>query len=182
MSADNRTYVAIRTLPNNSGVFGYVAISMGDGDDTQWLNCKGHPIQTPIPSHLHVEHLKGHFQILEPKHPDVKKVWMILKNRRPLCTRNDSYGFYKTLYENVQQEMLAERNNTKCTHPFINKLLKFLEIDLKAIGVSDLKMFCRIKMLSILKKQIKSVLIEVPTQLRLIEVPKNWYLYRIFKF
>lgn len=32
---------------------------------------------------------------------------------------------------------------------------------MKAIGVSDLKMFCRIKMLSILKKQIKSVLIEV---------------------
>lgn len=128
MSADNRTYVAIRTLPNNGGVFGYIAITMGDGDDTQWLNCKGHPIQTPMPSNLPVEHVKGQFQVLEPKHPDVKKVWLALKNRRPLCSRNDSYDFYKTLYENVQQEMLAERNRAKCTHPFINKLLKFLEV------------------------------------------------------
>lgn len=34
-------------------------------------------------------------------------------------------------------------------------------MDMKAIGVTDAKMYCRMKMLSILKKQIKSVLRDV---------------------
>lgn len=57
MSADNRTYVALRHLPNNGGVFGYIAISIGDGHNTQWLNSKGQPIPTPEPSHLPVEQI-----------------------------------------------------------------------------------------------------------------------------
>lgn len=128
ISEDNRTYVAIRTLPNNRGVFGYVAITMGDGDETQWLDCKGNPIQTPTPSHLPVEHVKGLFQILEPKRSDVKEVWLVLKNRKPVCSRNDSYDMYKTLYHNVEQEMLIEGIKNKCNHPFINKLLECLKV------------------------------------------------------
>lgn len=129
-STDNRLYISIRTLPNDGGVFGYVAISIGEVDDAQWVNSKGQPIETLVPTDLPVKQIKCRFQApVVPAQCDVKKVWYVLKNRKPLTLRNDSYKFYKMLYENVQQEMVAERNKIKCTHPFINKLLKFLEVN-----------------------------------------------------
>ncbi|XP_022164182.1 uncharacterized protein LOC111029480 isoform X2 [Myzus persicae] len=166
ISSDNRTYVAIRTLPNSGGVFGYIAITMGDGIDPQWLDCNGDPICTPEPFNLHVEQVKSDvpLECLAYDETDAKQVWAVLKNRRSICLRNEFYDFYKTLYETVQQEMVAEASTCvprKCSHPFINKLLEFLVVDLKAIGVSDLQIFNRIKMLSILKKQIKSVICEI---------------------
>ncbi|XP_060845323.1 uncharacterized protein LOC132924898 [Rhopalosiphum padi] len=165
MSADNRTYVAIRTLPNGGGIFGYIAISMGDGKDTQWLDCKGKPMSTPVPYNLRVEQIKSDVQqesMLEET--DAKQVWDVLRSRKSICLRNEFYDFYKTLYEDVQQEMVAEADTCvirKCSHPFINKLLEYLVVDLKAIGVSDLQIFNKIKLLSILKKQIKSVICQI---------------------
>jgi len=131
MSADNRTYIAIKTLPNNSGVFGYIAITMGDEEDTpQWLNSKGCPIVTPVPSitNLPVLQAKNHYQAPVNIQHNIKKVWHILKNRKSLCLRNDSLNFFKMLYENVEQEMLDIKNTNECNHPFIKKLLKFLEV------------------------------------------------------
>lgn len=132
MSADNRTYIAIKTLPNNSGVFGYIAISMGDGDYIpQWLNSKGCPIVTPIPSNsnLPVLQTEDHHEISEhDDQHDSKKVWYVLKDRRSLCLRNSSLEFYKMLYSNVEQEILEVKNTNECNHPFIRKLLKFLEV------------------------------------------------------
>lgn len=132
LSEDNRTYIAIRTLPNDGGVFGYVAISMGDVDDTKWLDACGQPICTPIPSGLHLPvelHTDEEQPSFCPKRPEVKKVWLVLKNRGPICLRNDSYEFYKALYNNVEQEMLSVRRNDPCTHPYINKLLEYLEVN-----------------------------------------------------
>lgn len=130
MSTDNRTYVAIRTLPNG-GLFGYIAVTVGDGDDALWLNSKGCPITTPVPSDLPVEQIKSQPQ--PPEIPicsssEIKMVWNTLKNRRPTDLRIHSYEFYKMLYATVEQEIMAETYLQKCTHPFINKLLKFLEV------------------------------------------------------
>ncbi|VVC40288.1 Domain of unknown function DUF4485 [Cinara cedri] len=172
-STDNRLYVAIRNLPHEVGAFGYVAVSIGEVDDTQWLNSKGEPIETLIPTDLPVKQIACRFQApVVPTQCDVKKVWYALKHRRPLTLRNYSYEFYKMLYENVQQEMLAERNKIKCTHPYINKLLKFLEIDMKAIGIHDAKMFCRLKLLSILKKQIKYLISEIENRFETLETAR----------
>lgn len=143
VSEDNRTYIAIRTLPNDGGVFGYVAISMGDVDDTKWLNSCGQPICTPIPSNLHLRVEQDDPDRLTQtpldKRTDIKRVWLILKNRGPICLRNDSYDFYKVLYETIEQEMLALRNNDKCTHPYINKLLEYLEVNFVYSVVSYLQ-------------------------------------------
>lgn len=131
VSADTRTYIALRTLPNNGGVFGYIAITMGEGRDTQWLDSKGQPIPTPVPTYLRVEQIKKDFEEEKEEEcnlSDAKLVWNVLQDRSALRLRSGSFKFYKTLYDNVEQEMLAEKNNTKCTHPFINKLLKFLEV------------------------------------------------------
>lgn len=140
ISADNRTYVAIRTLPNSGGVFGYIAITMGDGDEPKWLDCNGKPICTPVPFNLRVEQVKTDIQLkcLAYDETDAKQVWSVLNNRKSICLRNEFYDFYKTLYENVQQEMVAEANTCvvrKCSHPFINKLLEFLVVS----NNSDLK-------------------------------------------
>ncbi|CAI6364490.1 unnamed protein product [Macrosiphum euphorbiae] len=166
LSTDNRTYVAIRTLPNSGGVFGYIAITMGDGVEPQWLDCNGKPICTPVPFNLSVEYMKADIDLecLEYDETDAKQVWMVLNNRKSICLRNEFYDFYKTLYESVQQEMVAEADSCvirKCKHPFINKLLEYLVVDLKAIGMTDLEIFNRIRLLSVLKKQIKSVICEI---------------------
>ncbi|KAF0765602.1 DUF4485 domain-containing protein [Aphis craccivora] len=166
MSADNRTYVAIRTLPNGGGLFGYIAITMGDGKDTQWLDSNGKPIPTPVPYNLRVEQIKSDAQQESAfeEETDAKQVWSVLRSRKSICLRNEFYDFYKTLYEDVQQEMIAEADTCvirKCAHPFITKLLEYLVVDLKAIGVSDLQIFNKINLLSILKKQIKSVICQI---------------------
>jgi len=139
ISADNRTYIAIRTLPNSGGVFGYLAITMGDTDEPQWLDCNGKPICTPVPFNLHVEQVKTDVQLecLAYDETDAKQVWSILNNRKSICLRNEFYDFFKTLYENVQQEMVAEANTCvvrKCSHPFINKLLEFLVVSIRIIN------------------------------------------------
>lgn len=134
LSADNRTYTALRHLPNNGGVFGYIAISIGDGRDTQWLNSKGQPIPTPVPaySYLPVEQIKN--DVEEEKNEcgksDATLVWNVLLDRSTLCLRKSSLKFYKTLYNNIEQEMLAEKNNAKCSHPLITELLRFLEVSI----------------------------------------------------
>lgn len=128
MSADNRTYVAVRTLPNNGGVFGYVAVTVGDGGDMQWLDSEGRPMNAPYATNLPVQQVKSHLQTPMPVRSDIENIWYVLKNRKPLSLRNDTIEFYQSLYEHVQQEMLAEKNNDRCTNPFIDKLLKFLQV------------------------------------------------------
>jgi len=130
MSADNRTYIAIKTLPNNGGVFGYLAITMGDGKDTpQWLNSKGCPIVTPVPSNTNLLVLQAKDETPVQNQHNVKKVWHVLKDRKSLCLRNDSLKFYKMLYKNVEEEMIDIKKTNECNHPFIKKLLKFLEVN-----------------------------------------------------
>lgn len=127
MSTDNRTYIAIKMLPNDAGLFGYVAISMGEPDEIYWLNSKGQRIPTLVPSNLPVSEVEVRKPTL--KEPYAKRVWYVLSQRKPFCARKDSYEFYQVLYETVQQEMLDEQNmGQKCTHPFINKLLEYLEV------------------------------------------------------
>lgn len=136
MSADNRTYVAIRSLPNNSGVFGYVAVTIGDGEDAKWLDSKGCPMAIPVPtkSDLPVELATSQTPATELpvcNESEIKMVWLVLKTRRPECLRKHSYEFFKTLYATVVQEMIAIKDNPKCNHPFINELLKFLEVKIR---------------------------------------------------
>lgn len=100
---------------------------MGDAD-VQWLDCKGCPIDTPIPSNLVVEQARGDLQTLVPKQPDIEEVWNVLRNRCSLCSNDDPYTFYKMLYDIVEQEMLNIKYKKECTHPYINKLLEFLEV------------------------------------------------------
>lgn len=132
ISTDNRTYVAIQTLPNNGGVFGYIAITMGDAEETQWLNSKGCPIVTPVPSSSNLiveQNVEDHYcEALGIELTDIKKVWYVLKKRRPLSLRNDAFQFFKMLYETVQQEMLPVKTCKSCTHQYINKLLKYIEV------------------------------------------------------
>lgn len=130
ISSDNRTYVAISTLPNGGGLFGYIAVTMGDGVGTQWLDCRGEPIETPVPFNLHVDQLKADIKVSICEETDAQKVWNVLNSRGPVCLRNDFYDFYKRLYESVQQEMITEAKSCaqKCAHPFIKKLLEFLVV------------------------------------------------------
>lgn len=133
LSVDNRTYIALRHLPNNGGVFGYIAISIGDGRDTQWLNSKGQSIPSPVPSqsYLPVEQIKKDLEVEKENEcdtSDATSVWKVLLDRSTLCLRNSSLKFYRTLYDNIEQEMLAEKNNSTCSHPLITELLRFLEV------------------------------------------------------
>lgn len=109
-------------------MFGYIAVTIGDDGDIQWLNSKGQPITSLEPTNLPVQQVEDHFQELMPKHSDVKKVWYVLKNRKPLYFRNYSLQFYERLYEIIQQEMLSEKNYGQCSHPFIHKLLKYFKV------------------------------------------------------
>lgn len=142
ISTDNRTYVALRSLPNNGGVFGYLAVTIGNTEDSKWLNSKGCPMISPVPMDFSVKQIKVKTQVpeLPPcNESDIKKVWRVLKHRRPEELRNYSFSFYKILNDNVEQEMVEFKNNPKCTHPFINKLLKFLEVKMALITETVLK-------------------------------------------
>lgn len=44
LSNDGRTYVAFKTLPEDSGVFAYIAVAMGGDTDCQWVNVCGQPM------------------------------------------------------------------------------------------------------------------------------------------
>lgn len=41
LSNDGRTYVACKTLPENSGIFAYVAVTMGGDANDGWVNTCG---------------------------------------------------------------------------------------------------------------------------------------------
>lgn len=44
MSKDGRTYAAFKTLPENSGIFAYIAVSVGADTDCNWVNSCGQPM------------------------------------------------------------------------------------------------------------------------------------------
>lgn len=43
LSNDGRTYIACKTLPENGGLFAYVAVTVG-GNTGCWVNCCGRPM------------------------------------------------------------------------------------------------------------------------------------------
>lgn len=94
----------------------------------------------------------------------VKEIWDVLSGRHTPDTRECAVDFYRTLYMTIEQEMLDEQNNlhsTKCSDPFISRLIYFLMEDLMAEGVYETVSFQRVKQLSMLKKRIKAIMIEV---------------------
>jgi len=94
----------------------------------------------------------------------VKEIWDVLSGRHNPDIRERAGGFYLTLYTTIQQEMLNEQNNlcsTKCQDPFVNRLIFFLVEDLMAEGVRDTEAFHRFNQLSMLKKRIKAIIVEV---------------------
>jgi len=94
----------------------------------------------------------------------VKEIWDVLSGRHTPDIRERASGFYLTLYTTIKQEMLIEQNNlrsTKCQDPFVNRLIFFLMEDLMAEGVRDTEAFHRFNQLSMLKKRIKAIIVEV---------------------
>jgi len=94
----------------------------------------------------------------------VKEIWHVLSGRQTPDIRERAGGFYLTLYTTIEQEMLNEQDDlhsTKCQDPFVNRLIFFLVEDLMAEGVPDTEAFHRFNQLSILKKRIKAIIVEV---------------------
>jgi len=95
----------------------------------------------------------------------VKEIWEVLSGRHTPDIRERAHGFYRTLYTSIKQEMINEQNNNlnliKCQDPFVDKLIFFLGKDLMAEGVRDPEAFHRFNQLSILKKRIKAIVVEV---------------------
>lgn len=88
----------------------------------------------------------------------------MLSGRHVSDIRECAGGFYLTLYTTIKQEMRNEQNNlssTKCQDPFVNRLIFFLMEDLMADDVRDTEAFHRFNQLSVLKKRIKAIIIEV---------------------
>ena len=94
----------------------------------------------------------------------VKEIWDVLSGRHTPDIRERANGFYRTLYTTVKQEMLNEQNNlhsTKCRDPYVQRLIFFLVEDLIAESVCDIEAFNRFNQLSMLKKRIKAIIVEV---------------------
>jgi len=94
----------------------------------------------------------------------VKEIWDVLSGRNIPDIRKRAGSFYRTLYTSIKHEMVNEQNSlhpTKCQDPFVNKLIFFLVEDLKAQGVRDPEELHRFNQLSMLKKRIKTIVVEV---------------------
>ncbi|XP_003245477.1 uncharacterized protein LOC100569606 isoform X2 [Acyrthosiphon pisum] len=190
ISSDERTYIAIQSLNDGFTVFGYVAVTIGHVcTDPMWLNSRGETIKSPIPTSQDLPvstPLSKNSQELDLVLIDkqasngldilVKEIWDVLSGRHNPDIRERAGGFYLTLYTTIQQEMLNEQNNlcsTKFQDPFVNRLIFFLVEDLMAEGVRDTEAFHRFNQLSMLKKRIKAIIVEIETRRRVFEEVKK---------
>ncbi|XP_022173257.1 uncharacterized protein LOC111035790 [Myzus persicae] len=167
LSNDGRTYIACKNLPENSGLFAYVAVTVG-GNSGCWVNSCGRPIPTPEvkPIDLKVESAntpKSNCEQEDKVYQLTGEVRTILSNRRSQESRKLTYEFFKKLHNNIEQEMLSEEdpNSTACHDPYIEKLLEKLIAESKGCDNYNPHLFKRIKMLSMLKKRVKNILQEI---------------------
>ncbi|KAE9524396.1 hypothetical protein AGLY_015233 [Aphis glycines] len=167
LSNDGRTYIACKTLPENGGLFAYVAVTVG-GNTGCWVNCCGRPIPTPVvkPIDLKVEMSSAPKKICEQEdkvYQLTAEVRAILSNRRSQESRMLTYEFFKRLLNNIEQEMLSEEdpNSTACHDPHVEALLEKLIVESKGCENFNPRLFKRIKMLSLLKKRLKNMLQEI---------------------
>ncbi|KAF0773776.1 DUF4485 domain-containing protein [Aphis craccivora] len=167
LSNDGRTYIACKTLPENGGLFAYVAVTVG-GNTGCWVNCCGRPIPPPVvkPIDLKVEMSSAPKKICEQEdkvYQLTAEVRAILSNRRSQESRMLTYEFFKRLLNNIEQEMLSEEdpNSTACHDPHVEALLEKLIVESKGCENFNPRLFKRIKMLSLLKKRLKNMLQEI---------------------
>jgi hypothetical protein len=48
ISEDGRTYMATKTMPGGEGIFGYLAVSIGD-QPLEWVDNTGQPVSVSTP-------------------------------------------------------------------------------------------------------------------------------------
>ncbi|KAF0761302.1 DUF4485 domain-containing protein, partial [Aphis craccivora] len=190
ISSDERTYIAVQSLDEGFTIFGYVAVTIGHvGTGPLWLNSRGETIKSPIPTFQDLpvsSALTENSQEIEldimdkqaSKGLDIlaKEIWDVLSERHTPDIRERAGDFYRTLYTTIKQEMLNEQNNlhgTKCQDPFVKRLIFFLVEDLMAEGIGDTVVFRRINQLSMLKKRIKAIIVEIETRQRFFEEVKK---------
>ncbi|XP_060853463.1 uncharacterized protein LOC132931603 [Rhopalosiphum padi] len=186
ISSDERTYIAVQSLDDGFTVFGYVAVTIGHvGTGPLWLNSRGETIKSPIPTYQDLpvsSPLTENSQEIELDIMDkqankgldilVKEIWDVLSGRHTPDIRERAGGFYRALYTTIKQEMLNEQNNlhwTKCQDPFVKRLIFFLLEDLMVEGIRDITVFRRFNQLSMLKKRIKAIIVEIETRQRFFE-------------
>ncbi|XP_060866952.1 uncharacterized protein LOC132942518 [Metopolophium dirhodum] len=167
LSNDGRTYIACKTLPENAGLFAYVAVTMGD-TTCGWVNTCGQPIPAPQVKPLDLKVDMSNVQNNECKKETrmyqlTAEIKSILLKRKAPEIRILTYEFFKKVYGSIEQEMLSEENpsNTACRDPYVEKLLEKLIIESKGCENFDPHEFKKIKMLSTLKKRVKNILRDI---------------------
>ncbi|XP_027849100.2 uncharacterized protein LOC114128723 [Aphis gossypii] len=169
LSNDGRTYIACKTLPENDGLFAYVAVTIGD-TTCGWVNTCGQPIPAPVvkPLDLKVElsdvqkqnSKSGKESIMYQFTAEIK---CILSKRKAPEIRKLTYEFFKKVYSSIEQEMLREEdpNSTACHDPYVEMLVEKLIIESKGCENFDPHLFKKMKMLSKLKKRVKNIILDI---------------------
>ncbi|XP_050527685.1 uncharacterized protein LOC126897831 isoform X2 [Daktulosphaira vitifoliae] len=169
LSKDGRTFIAVKTLPKNAGIFTYVAVSLGGNGSCGWVNSSGKPVFSPEikSTDMKVETSKESEKDCFLQQDNIQKITAevrsVLAKRKPPEARMFTYQFYKSVYDNIEQEMLNEQdpNSLACRDPYIEKMLEMLTRDIQACNNTNPEMFKRIKMLSMLKKKVKAILLNI---------------------
>ncbi|XP_060836391.1 uncharacterized protein LOC132919056 [Rhopalosiphum padi] len=167
LSNDGRTYIACRTLPENNGLFAYVAVTIGD-TTCGWVNPCGQPIPAPVAKPLdlkvdlsNVQNSKsGQENVMYQFTAEIKSI--LLKRKAPEI-RILTYEFFKKVYSSIEQEMLSEEdpNSTACHDPYVEMLLEKLIIESKGCENFNPHLFKKMKMLSKLKKRVKNIIRDI---------------------
>ncbi|VVC42953.1 Domain of unknown function DUF4485, partial [Cinara cedri] len=167
MSIDGSTYIACKTLAENSGIFAYVAVTLGGNTDQGWVNTCGQPIPVPVIQPLDLQVETTNSRNNKNEHDDklnqiTVEVKAILSKRKSVEARVLTQQFFQRIYNNIEQEMLREEdpNSTACHDPYVEKLLEMLINEKRACGKFDPFSFKKIKMLSLLKKRVNNTLID----------------------
>ncbi|VVC37441.1 Hypothetical protein CINCED_3A006598 [Cinara cedri] len=168
LSIDGSTYIACKTLAEDSGIFAYVAVTMGGKTDQGWVNTCGQPIPAPVVQPLDLQVESPDSQNNKSEHDDklykiTVEVKAILSKRKSVEARVLTQQFFQRVYNSIEQEMLSEQdpNSTACHDPYVKKLLENLINDSKACDKFNPVLFKRIKMLSLLKKRVKHILNDI---------------------